>query len=125
MTDDDIIIPDIDIDEGWPLSDVKTEDDCIDAIAFLTQAINRINEKMAAAKEKGTNKGEGYQRLVSALRWKNTALMEVQMIRSRLNAIKRREQSESEQRRLVAVLRTMVTPEQWALAVKEVQNERR
>ncbi len=38
----DIEIPDIEIDAGWPVSDIKTIEDCDDAFAFLMSAVASI-----------------------------------------------------------------------------------
>jgi hypothetical protein len=125
MTDDEIEVPPMVIDGDWTGDDLETDQDCQDAIAVLTAAIIAIEEKVGGAKEKGTNKGDPYRRLTSALRWKRTALAEVQRKRGEIARMSRISLSNERDKRLLKALRRIITPEQWDQAEKEVANERR
>lgn len=43
---DEIIIPDIEIQDGWPVSDVETIEDCDDAYALLMAAVAEIEYEL-------------------------------------------------------------------------------
>jgi len=104
----DIEIPDLEITEGWSVSEVATLQDCEDAHNYLVGAIAGIEYQIDAEgfKPLAEQRGEWVARAKSALRYKKAALNIVQNKRGTLN----------EQRReagLLAFIRSVVPPEQW------------
>lgn len=99
-----IDVPVIEIQDGWTVDDIQTEDDCDDAMAVLTKALaaceTRVDE-LEALGQKGT---ETHIRVKSALRWKKAALAMVQIKRGRINREKTRALSAEVERRILAYI---------------------
>ena len=55
----DIEIPDIEIDKGWPVSDVQTINDCDDAFALLMSAVAKIEFDIEVETLKPKNQQDG------------------------------------------------------------------
>lgn len=112
---DDIVIPDIEIDAGWPVSDVKTLDDCDDAYAYLMSACAAIEYdiEMEAVKPILQRDDEWAARARCALKYKKAALGIVSVKRGRFNDEKRREVGNVRDRTLLEYIRTHVPNDQF------------
>lgn len=90
---DDIEIPDIQIDEGWPVSDVKTIEDCDDAYAFLMSACAAIEYSIDIEDAKPEHMRDLHWRARAkcALKYKKAALGIVTATRSKIKSQKQDE----------------------------------
>lgn len=81
----DIEIPDIEIDKGWPVSDVKTISDCDDAFAFLMSAVAKIefDIDVEVLKPRDQQDGLWLAKARCALKYKRAALQIVNSARGR------------------------------------------
>lgn len=107
---EDIVIPDIEIDRGWPVSDIKTIEDCDDAFAFLTAAVAGIELQLDlhVLKPAAYQDHEWAARARYALKFKKAALGIVTAKRSQIkNAEKQKFQREHD-RRLIEYIRGRV-----------------
>lgn len=93
---DDIVIPVIEISEGWPVTEVKDIDDCDDAFAYLTSAIVQIESQIDLANlDLSSRDVEWLIRAKGALKYKKAALQLVQNRRKKIHdVIKRTRQKE-------------------------------
>lgn len=112
---DDIVIPDIEIDAGWPVSDVKTIEDCDDAFAFLMSACAAIEYDIdvEASKPASQQNPEWAARAKCALKYKKAALSIVNTKRGRINDEKRRQTNVSRDRILLEYIRSHVSNDQF------------
>ncbi|WP_299949114.1 hypothetical protein [uncultured Ruegeria sp.] len=81
---DDIEIPIIEINDGWTVDDVITENDCDDAFALLTSIVAAIEERMDILDAQGEKQSIQYIKAKAALRYKRAALNIVNIKRGRL-----------------------------------------
>lgn len=80
----DIEIPILRVADGWMVDDIQSLDDCDDAIAYLTEAICRMENRSAQWVEDGANTGIAFRNLRRAMRWKRLALHNVQFKRGEI-----------------------------------------
>lgn len=113
---DDIEIPIIEISEGWPVTDVKTLDDCEDAFAYLSSAVAGIEMQieLESFKIPSQQDGEWTAKAKAALRFKKAALAIVSQKRSTINKQLEREWNESRDRKLLRFIRDLTPSGQWA-----------
>lgn len=112
---DDIEIPDIEIAEGWPVSDIKTLDDCDDAFAYLTAACATIELQIDSEgfKPLAMQRGEWVARAKAALRYKKGALNIINTKRSRITTEANVAASNSDAQQLLQFIRSCVPAKQW------------
>lgn len=107
---DDIIIPDIEIDKGWPVSDVTTIEDCDDAYAFLMAAIANIEFNIEVETFKPVENQDRHwaARARCALKYKKAAAQIVHNKRSKLFADQKKARQETRDRKLIEFIRRSV-----------------
>lgn len=112
---DDIEIPDIEIAEGWPVSDILTLDDCDDAFAYLTAAIATIELQIDSEgfKPLAMQRGEWVARAKAALRYKRGALAIVNTKRSRINTATNIATASTAERAMLEFIKSCVPAKQW------------
>lgn len=111
---DDIIIPDIEIDKGWPVSDISTIDDCDDAYAYLMAAIASIEFDIELDANKIINKGPLWAaRARCALKYKRAALNIVNTKRGRISDDIKATRQATRDMRLLAHIRKSLDRETW------------
>jgi hypothetical protein len=116
---DDIIIPDIEIDKGWPVSDIKTIEDCDDAYAFLMAAVATIEYDIELDASKIVDKGPLWAaRARCALKYKKAALNIVNMKRGRIADEMKATRQAARDRRLLSHIKDSVPAAQWALLLQ-------
>lgn len=74
INEDDIEIPVLEITHGWSVDDVKTEEDCTDAIIYLVHACTKIGITLEMLREEGEQDGRKFRNASSALAYKQAAL---------------------------------------------------
>lgn len=111
----DIEIPDIEIDQGWYVSEVKTLDDCDDAFAYLMSASAAIEYSIDVEllKPAHQQRGEWMARAKSALKYKKAALQIVNQKRGRLNKEEDIAVQSSRDRLILEHIRKRVSDEQF------------
>ncbi|WP_226782716.1 hypothetical protein [Oceaniglobus trochenteri] len=102
---DEIEIPIVEIAPGWTVDDIRTEDDCDDAFAYLCKAVTAIETRLEEMEEFGCADARLKIRTRSALRWKKAALTIVQTKRGQINRRRKEELHASRQRRLIDTIR--------------------
>lgn len=113
---DDIEIPVIEITDGWPVTDIKTLEDCDDAFAYLTAALAGIEYQIETDGFKPIDEqrgGEWVARAKSALRFKRAALSIVNTRRGSINRAIDAERQDNRDRQLLAFIRDATQPEEW------------
>jgi hypothetical protein len=116
----DIIIPDIDIDKGWPASSVKTIEDCDDAYAFLMSAIAQIEFQIdeAALPNSGADP-RWVNKAKCALKYKRAALNIVNLRRGRIEREQRAAKQVSRDRALLDHIRANTDAAQFKAWVQD------
>jgi hypothetical protein len=112
--------PELFIEPGWPLSSLRTTEQCDKARDTLVTAIAKMRARFAV--QKNAMAGGGFDeerafRARQALRFKKQALQRTTEIRAKLA---RSEKIEGQDRRILDILRAMV-PEAFAAAIKEAR----
>ena len=79
-----IQIPVVEITDGWTVDDIKTEDDCDDAFAYLTGAIIAIESRIKEGYDNGWASRSDEIRTKAALKWKKSGLQIVATKRARI-----------------------------------------
>lgn len=112
---EDVVIPDIEIDDGWSVHDVKTFEDCEDANAYLVSAVAAIEYAIDIedAKPQHQQDLEWRAKARCALRYKKAALSIVSSKRSKLRADAERDFLNRRDAILLEYIRTRVTDEQF------------
>jgi hypothetical protein len=110
------------IERGWPISALKTVEQCDQALALLLPAIAKIESALRAAEDRALTAGgfvddDWARRARHALRCKRAAKQRTDEIRSRLV---RSEKIASQDRRILDILRMRV-PEAFANALREAR----
>ena len=107
----DIEIPDIEIDKGWPVSDVQTINDCDDAFALLMSAVAKIEFDIEVETLKPKNQQDGLwlAKARCALKYKKAALQIVNFARGRIADEEKRRKHNTQDRILLEYIRK-VTP---------------
>ena len=101
----DIIVPVVEICDGWTVDDVKSLDDCDDAFSYLTGAIVAIEGRISAIHSgMADNDAATLGRLKAALRWKKAAIQIVQNKRGKFAREERRFSSHSYDSKLLKLL---------------------
>jgi hypothetical protein len=113
---DFIDIPIVEICDGWTVEDLKTEDDCDDAFAYLTGAIVAIEAKIDDMEILGNDRSTDYIRTKSALRWKKAAINICQRRRAQVSRKASDAKEESVNFRILAYVRA-AHPDVMAAAV--------
>lgn len=116
----DIEIPDIEIDQGWSVSEIETVQDCDDAFAFLMSASAAIEYSidMELLKPEAQRRGEWMARAKCALKYKKAALSIVNQKRGRLNKEEDIATQNQRDRVLLEFIRQRVSDEQFLEWVK-------
>lgn len=116
----DIEIPDIEIDQGWSVSEIETLADCDDAFAFLMSACAAIEYSIdiEVLKPIVQQRGEWMARAKSALKYKKAALQIVNHKRGRLNKEEDIATQNQRDRVLLEYIRQRVSDEQFLEWVK-------
>lgn len=111
----DIEIPEIEITEGWLVSELQTLEDCEDANAVLTAAAAGIEGwlETEALKPPTYQDGPRVGKAKAALRFKKAALNLVQQKRASLNEKRRAALEKEREDGLLAFIRSVVPPQQW------------
>lgn len=81
----DILIPVIEIADGWTVEQLETLDDCDDAFAYLTGALVSIETQIDDAEHRNDTNTDHFRRLKAARRWKKAALSVVSTTRGKIN----------------------------------------
>jgi hypothetical protein len=116
---DDIIIPDIEIDKGWPVSDVKTIEDCDDAYAFLMAAIASIEFDIELDANKIIDKGPLWAaRARCALKYKRAALNIVNTKRGRIAEDLKAQKQAFRDKLLIAHIKRNLPRDQWMALIQ-------
>lgn len=112
---DDIVIPVIEITEGWAATDCATIADCDDAFAYLMSACANIELKMdlEVLKPESIQDGDWLARAKCALKYKKAALRIVELQRAKINKAERQQENASADRRFIDFVRANLAPEQW------------
>ncbi|MHC1549438.1 hypothetical protein [Phyllobacterium sp. K27] len=107
---DDIDIPDIEITEGWPVSDIKTIDDCNDAFAYLMSACASIEYQIDMAQAAHVSKQDAVwiARARCALKYKKAALQIVGFKRGSIGAEETKAFQRERDRALLTYIRSVV-----------------
>lgn len=108
---DDIIIPVIEIDRGWPVTDIKTIEDCDDAYAFLSSAIAQIEYdiEVETFKAMDLQDREWSAKARCALRYKKAALQIIATRRARIHSDIKKVRQDASDRKLIAFIRQQVS----------------
>lgn len=112
---DDIEIPVIEITDGWPVTDIKTIEDCDDAFAYLSGAIAGIEYQIEAEGFKllQDQRGEWLARAKSALRFKKAAIAIVNTRRGSINRALEAERQDRRDQQLLAFVRDALPAADW------------
>ena len=89
------VIQEIDIDEGWHIADLKTEDDFEDALTYILNALVKIDIAILKLEIAGETNSPKYTAVMSARLYKTAALQLVQLKHERLIREKSLEPAES------------------------------
>lgn len=116
----DIEIPDIEIDRGWPVSDVKTLEDCDDAFSFLMSACASIEYAidMELLKPPHQRRGDWTARAKCALKYKKAALQIINQKRGGISTKESIAVQNQRDRLLLEYIRQRVPDEQFIEWVK-------
>lgn len=113
---DDIAIPDIEITPGWAVSDLKTEEDCDDAFAYLMAAVAEI-EYQLELHDVGVSPipqtAQWAANARRALKYKRAALQILNTTRKRLSEEEKRQQRERFERQLLDHIRGSVGDQEF------------
>lgn len=110
----DIEIPDIEIAEGWPVSDITTTDDCNDAFAFLMSACAQIELQIDMEMSKPKPWDSAWlARANCALKYKKAALQIVNQKRGMFNTEATRAFQRERDRALLSYIRSVVPDHQF------------
>lgn len=111
----DIEIPDIEISEGWFVSEVETIQDCDDAFAYLTSACAAIEAQIESEtlRPVAEQRGAWMVSAKAAFRFKKAALQIVQQKRGAIHAAMNIKASQTGDRALLAFIRSTVPAAQW------------
>lgn len=112
---DDIVIPDIEISEGWPISDLGSTEDCNDAFAFLMAAVASIELQieLEAIKPLNEQRPDWAARARYALKMKKAALQLVGYKRGVFGKEEDRILNRTRDRVLLEYIRTNTTNAQF------------
>ncbi len=119
LLDDEIEIPDIEIEPGWLARDVATIEDCDDAFAILTAACAGIEMQidLEAFKPLAEQRGEWAARAKAALRFKRAALNIVQFRRTAINDQIKANRSRDYNSQLLAFVKEATPADEWVRLV--------
>jgi hypothetical protein len=112
---DDIIVPDIEIAEGWAVSEIETPEDCDDAFSYLMAAVAEIEYRLEM-KDLGVVVSQDPTwppRARRALKYKKAALQLVGHKRGRIERASRQADQSAQDRRLIEHIRASVSPLQF------------
>lgn len=117
----DIEIPEIEIDRGWPVSDVCTLQDCDDAFAFLTSAIATIEYSISLEllRPPASRRKEWIAKATCALKFKKAAMDLVNHKRGQINRKEAASVQKQRDRLLVDHIKTCVPEEQFRAWVRD------
>lgn len=117
----DIEIPDIEIDKGWPVSDVQTINDCDDAFALLMSAVAKIEFDIEVETLKPKNQQDGLwlAKARCALKYKKAALQIVNFARGRIADEEKRKKQNTRDRILLEYIRKVTPNEMFMQWVRE------
>lgn len=117
---DDIIIPDVEISAGWPVSKCKTREDFDDAFAYLMAASAEIEYHLELYDNGLFRKGEPEWAANArrALKYKKAALQIINQKRSHLSEQRRRELIQHRNQVLLDHIRECVTKKQFETWLK-------
>lgn len=107
---EDVEIPIIEIGDGWTVEDLKTEDDCDDAFAYLVSAVAAIEYQLDMYMIEPTAHRLGADptwapRARAALRLKRAALQIVQNTRGRIDRKRRAAEQDSLRQAFMDIVR--------------------
>lgn len=120
QTDDNIEVPVIEIADGWTVDEVRTEEDCDDAFALLTEAITSIEYRMEKLREEGASvTSQAYRKAKAALRWKKAAMQAVQNKRGQIKRQAKQSQQVSRERILLDEIKA-TSPDAFFAAVSSL-----
>lgn len=110
----DIEIPDIEIAEDWPVSDILTVEDCNDAFAYLMSACAQIELQMDMEMSKPKPwDSQWLARANCALKYKKAALQIVNQKRGAFNTEATRQFQRERDRALLTYIRSVVPDHQF------------
>ena len=114
----EIIIPTIHIARGWDVDDVKTIQDCEDAIAYLNAAIIDLNAKLDEERDRTNSDRRQIRWWNATLRWKESAL---RIVETKLRLILHAERiaQKAEENRLLSLMIETHMPD-FAEAAKRI-----
>lgn len=118
ITDQDNTVPIFEITEGWTVEDLKTEEECDEAHAVLTEQIASIEGQIfkanhdARAERKYAN-ADWYRRVKAALKFKKAALQRTQTMRGNIKREEKQRVVQSRDRRLLDIIKGKY-PEHYA-----------
>ena len=118
---DDIEIPVIEIENGWPVDDVETIEDCDDAFAYLMTAVASIEFQidMEALKPQSERNDPWLVKAKCAMKYKKAALQIVNLKRGRINDAERRAETARRERILLDHIRDVVGGDEFAKMVED------
>lgn len=117
----DIEIPDIEIDKGWPVSDVQTIQDCDDAFAFLTAAIATIEYSISLEnlRPASSRRFDWIAKATCALKFKKAAMDIVSQKRGQINRKEHARVQTQRDRMIVDHIKTCVSEDQFRAWVRD------
>ena len=117
----DIVIPVIEITEGWAAKDCVTHADCDDAFAYLMAACAQIEYQIdiELAKPKGHQAEIWLAKARCALKFKKAALQIVNQKRSAINEADKTAARNTHHNRLLEVIRASVPDDQFMAWLRE------
>lgn len=112
---DEVSVPVYVITDDWTIDDLRTTQDCDDAMAILTEAIASIEAQMALATDRGNMDAHWWSRAKKARRYKKATFAAVQTRRGEIRRAEQRKSQIGEDREIVNKFRELYPDEFMAV----------